>query len=244
MGEEEKSSGAEFAQSLPGRFALESGRGLMRGLMSGWPRRARSALVLGALAWSVAENLWEAGFDVTVQDGSPGRLEAARAVLGQRVEYALSSPDHLPFDDSSFDYAVAGPFPAPTEQADAVLVEMGRLACSGILVIFFNSWSFFGLECRMRRKIPLYAGALACLQSPRAVAAAARRVFSGKRRVFASILPGPLCTWRGGVVPDALNRVKFPLPLGALAALRVDFGPLYAVTPLLLGGKPAVPARS
>jgi hypothetical protein len=125
-----------------------------------------------------------------------------------------------------------------------VFKEMGRLACSGILVIFFNSWSTFGLECRMRRETPPYAQALACLQSPRAVAAAARRAFSGKRRVFASILLGPLCTWREGFFPDGINHVKFPLPLGALAALRVDFGPLYAATPLLLGGEPAVPAQS
>ncbi|MDR2799828.1 MAG: class I SAM-dependent methyltransferase [Desulfovibrio sp.] len=244
MGEEEKCLEADFAQSLAGRFALESGRGLMRGLMSGWPRRARSALVLGALAWSVAENLWEAGFDVTVQDGSPRRLEAARAALSRRVEYALSSPDHLPFDDSSFDYAVAGPFPALAERADAVLREMDRLACSGVLIIFFNSWSMFGLECRIKREIPLYAQAFACLQSPRAIAAAARRAFAGKRGVFASILPGPLRTWRAGFFPDGLNHVKFPLPLGALAALRVDFGPLYAATPLLLGGEPAVRAQS
>ncbi|MDR0826523.1 MAG: class I SAM-dependent methyltransferase [Desulfovibrio sp.] len=238
-------NGTDFLHSPEGSLALESGRDLMRALLSAWPRRARSVLFLGAGVSSFAENLWEDGFEVTVQDSNPQRLESSRQVLGGRVEFVLSAPNHLPFDDGSFDYVVAGPCPVLGGQAEGTLEEMGRLACSGVLIIFFNACSIFALECRLRRKNPLYAQIVSGLQSPRALAAAARRIFVGKSEVFASILPGPLCTWRRGFFLEGMNSVKFPLPIGALAALRVDLGSMYAGAPLLLRtNEPAVPAQS
>ena len=151
---------------VPGSFALDRCRDLLRALLAGWPRRSRSMLVFNAGGGEFLETLWEAGFDVTAQDSDPEYLELARKRLGSRAGFVLSAPDHLPFDDCFFDYAVAASALEFWEDPEAVLREIGRVACGGLIVIFPSTWSVFNLECRVRRGNLLCAEARHLLQSP------------------------------------------------------------------------------
>ncbi len=222
-----------------GAFALEKSRELLRHLFSGWPRRSRSALVFNAGSGHFLETLWESGFDVTGQDSEPEFLALARQRLGTRADYVLSSPEHLPFDDCSFDYAVAAAaFEFWTDPA-AVLAEIGRVACGGFVMLFPNRYSLFSLECRLRRKNPLCADVRLLLQSPRKISGLLRAAF-GKRKInWVSLLPGPSPLWKEHRFLNSLNSLPLPLPLGAFAGLRIDFGPICTSTPLVLrAGEP------
>lgn len=223
-----------------GAYALERCRELLRGLFSVWPRRSRSMLVLNAGSADFLETLWEAGFDVTGQDNDPAFLEQARQRLGKRAEFVLSAPDHLPFDDCAFDYAVAVAALEFWDRPEAVLEEMGRLACAGVIIIFPNAWSLFGLECRLRKREPLCASAASLLRSPRDLERMVRGAYGDSKRAWASVLPASSHTWRKGGLFRPLNAIRLPLPLGAFAGIRVDFGPLYTGTPLVLRNSDAM----
>ncbi len=217
-----------------GAVALDRSRDLLRALLAGWPRRSRSMLVFNAGSGAFLETLWEAGFDVTAHDSDPEYLALARKRLGSRADFVLSAPDHLPFDDCFFDYAVAVAALEFWPDPEAVLREISRVACGGLIVIFPSAWSLFGLECRLRGRHALCAAARPLLQSPRSVARLLRRVYGGKKKVWSSILPGPSRTWSERSWLKPVNGLRLPLPLGAFTGVRVDFGPLYAGTPLLL----------
>jgi SAM-dependent methyltransferase len=186
------------------------------------------------------ETLWEAGFDVTGQDGDPKYQELAQKRMGSRADVILASPDHLPFDDCVFDYAVAVFALECWVNPEAVLEEIGRVVCGGLIVIFPSAWSLLSLECRLLKRRPLCAALRPLLQSPRNVARLLRRVYGGKKMVWSSILPGPSHSWIGRSWLKALNAPCLPLPLGAFTGVRVDFGPLYTGTPLLLRDAPLV----
>ena len=61
-----------------------------------------------------ATTLWGANLDridpswrLTLADSSPGMIEAARRVLGDRAEYVVADAQQLPFEDESFDVVLA-----------------------------------------------------------------------------------------------------------------------------------------
>lgn len=224
-----------------GTYALERSRTLLRALVSAWPRRSRSMLVLNAGSGRVLETLWEAGFDVTAQESDPAWLALARERLGKRAEFVLSAPDHLPFDDCFFDYAVAAGALEFWDDPEAVLTELGRLACGGVVLVFPNAWSLFGLECRLRKTDPLCAAARPLLQNPRALFRLLRRVYDRPKLAWISALPGPSLTWGAGAPWRLLNAFTPPLPLGAFVGVRIDFGPQYAGTPMVLRNSTPVP---
>lgn len=225
-----------------GAFALDRCRDLLRALLAGWPRRSRSVLAFNAGSGVFLETLWEAGFDVTGQDDDPAYLRLAREHLGSRADFVLSAPDHLPFDDCFFDYAVAVAALEFWDDPEAVFSEIGRVACGGLLLIFPSVWSAFGLECRLRGKNPLCATARPLLQSPREISRLLRRAYGDKKTVWASMLPGPTRTWAERSWFKPVNGLPLPLPVGAVAGVRVDFGPLYEGTPLLLRASGPVPS--
>ena len=233
-----RNSKAARYQSWPeteaGSVALAQCDILLRGLFAGWPRRSRSMLVMSAGSGDFIERLWEAGFDITGQEDDPEFLAQAKARMGSRAEFVLSAPDHLPFDDCTFDYVVIVAAYEFWHSPKAVLEEINRVACSGVILIFPNAWSLFGLECRLSKKNPLCASAGALLQSPRAVWQLSRRVFGKKRTAWASILPATTSTWKRRSFFHLLNSLQCPLPLGAFVGLRIDLGSMYAGTPLLL----------
>ena len=220
--------------SAQGEYAMKRCKSLLYGLLSGWPRRSRSMLVFNAGSADFLETLWDCGFDVTAQESDPEHLEYARARLGKRAKFVLSSPDHLPFDDHSFDYAIAATAVEFWENPEAVLREIDRLACNGVIIIFPNAWSLFGLECRLRKKHPLCASTAPLLMSPPKLLRLTRKIFGKKKNSWISVLPGPTVSWRPLRLLKPLNNARMPLPLGAFVGLRIDFGPLYTGTPLTL----------
>jgi SAM-dependent methyltransferase len=202
---------------------------LLRRLLSGWARRSRSLLVVQAGEGMFLESLWESGFDVTGQESVPALLDAARARLGARAEYALSAPDHLPFDPCSFDYAVAVDALEFCRDQEAVLREMDRVVCGGVILMVPNAWSLSGLCCRRGAACgPLRP----FLQSPRVLQRLVKKVFAGQRAVWISSLLGPAWSWRPYPPAILANSLHTPLPAGAVIGVRIDFGPLSTGTPL------------
>lgn len=230
-----------WANSEAGSAAMFHCAALLSRLFAGWPRRSSSMLVMGAGRGVFIERLWEAGFDVTGQESDPELLEQARARLGSRAAFVLSSPEHLPFDDCAFDYTVVAGAYEFWDSPETVLQEIDRLTCGGVIIIFPNAWSLFGLECLVRKKHPFCASALPLLQSPKTIWQASRRAFGKRKTAWGSVLPGVSGTWTHNRFYNFFNSMYCPLPLGAFAGLRIDFGPTYAATPLLLKNSAPVP---
>jgi SAM-dependent methyltransferase len=212
-----------------GAFALARKEEFLRRLLSGWVRRSRSMLVVQAGQGIFLESLWESGFDVTGQESVPGLLSAARERLGARAEYSLSAPDYLPFEDCSFDYAVAVDALEFCRNPEAVLREMNRVACGGVLLLVPNAWSLSGLGCR--RATP-YGVLRPLLQSPAVMQRLVKKVFAGHRAAWTSSMLGPVWSWRPYAPAVFVNSLDTPVTIGAEIGIRIDFGPISSGTPL------------
>ena len=223
---------ATWYETPEGAFALARKEELLCKLMSGWVRRSRSMLVMGAGQGVFLENLWDLGFDVTGQESVPELLAEARTRLGSRADFAFGVPDHLPFDDCTFDYAVAVDALEFWRDPEAVLREMNRIACAGIILIFPNTWSLFGLRCRLARGDRNYGTFRPYLRSPRAIHRLIKKVFGQQRAVWRSTLLAPVWTWKPHPALECINTVDIRLPVGGFTGVRIDFGPISTGTPL------------
>jgi len=83
-------------------------------------------------------NIWRenldripAGWRLTLTDASAGMVEAARAVLGGRAEYAVADVQDLPFADSSFDAVIANHMLFHVEDRRKALGELARVLRPG-----------------------------------------------------------------------------------------------------------------
>jgi hypothetical protein len=228
---------ASWYAAREGAFVLARKKELLRRLLSGWVRRSRSMLVVQAGEGLFLESLWESGFDVTGQESMPALLSAARARLGARAEYALGAPDHLPFDPCSFDYAVAVDALEFCKEPEAVLTEMGRVACGGIILLVPNAWSLFGLRCRWGTA---YGAVRPLLQSPRVLYRLVKKVFAGHRSTWSSSLLGPAWSWRPYSPAIFANSLDTRVPVGAVVGIRIDFGPVSSGTPLLVSTRASI----
>lgn len=91
-------------------------------------------------------SLWAANLDridpswrLTLVDASPGMIEAARAVLGDRADYAVASVEELPFADRSFDVVVANHMLYHVDDRPRALRELARvLEPGGVLHVSTN----------------------------------------------------------------------------------------------------------
>jgi SAM-dependent methyltransferase len=76
---------------------------------------------------------------LTLVDLSPGMLEAARGVLGDRAEYRVADVQELPFEDGSFDGAIANHMLYHASDRERALGEIARvLSPGGILYASTN----------------------------------------------------------------------------------------------------------
>jgi SAM-dependent methyltransferase len=64
-------------------------------------------------------------------DFSPGMVEAARTVLGDRAEYAVADVQELPFPDASFDAVIANHMLFHVEDRPRALAETARVLRPG-----------------------------------------------------------------------------------------------------------------
>jgi SAM-dependent methyltransferase len=89
--------------------------------------------------WSQNRDRIQPGWRLTLADLSPGMIEAARGVLGDRAEYRVADVQELPFEDGSFDGVVANHMLYHASDRKRALGEIARvLAPRGILYASTN----------------------------------------------------------------------------------------------------------
>jgi SAM-dependent methyltransferase len=71
------------------------------------------------------------GWRLTLTDFSPGMVDAARAVLGDRAECAVADVQELPFPDASFDAVIANHMLFHVEDRPRALGELARVLLPG-----------------------------------------------------------------------------------------------------------------
>lgn len=221
-----------------GAFALGQERALLERLVSAWPRRGHSLLDIGCGPGVFMKLFWESGFDVTGLDSSPDMLGAARRRLGPHGAYHLGRAEHLPFADDEFDYATLLTVLEFCEDPELALREARRVARYGVLVSFLNRFSFYhyshGLAWPWRGPgRTIEARWYSCLEMRRLVLG----TLGPKQWQCASVLPGPVWSWRSGAPWSVVNRMVYPLGLGAYGAIRADFTSEKPLTPLYLLSK-------
>lgn len=67
------------------------------------------------------------GWRLTLTDFSPGMVDAARAAVGDRAEYAVADVQDLPFPDESFDAVIANHMLFHVENRPRALAEIARV---------------------------------------------------------------------------------------------------------------------
>jgi SAM-dependent methyltransferase len=72
-----------------------------------------------------------AGWELTLADLSPGMVEKAREVLGDRADYRVADVRDLPFEDASFDGVVANHMLYHVPDRTQALVEIRRVLGPG-----------------------------------------------------------------------------------------------------------------
>ncbi len=212
-----------------GSLALVHMRNLLRINLAGWQRRCKNMLVLHAGGGEFLEELWLAGFDVTAHDDKADNISKCQKLLGEKISYCLSSPEQMPFDDQEFEYAVAIASLEFWQNPDLVMQELARLVCCGCILIFPNKFSLFYLEnLWKKRQIPPKQ-----FLDSRSVALLAKKHFDIKNKLWSAVLPWPSFAWARPKSPFSSGKTM-SMPLGAFAALRLDFKDLKACPPLFL----------
>ena len=223
-----------------GAVALRHIKRLLRGHIAGWQRRSRSLLVLNAGSGEYLEMLWQSGFDLTAHEDRLSFLKKCQTLMGHKIEYTLAAPEHLAFQDDHFDYTVAIGGLEFWADPQAVLAEIARVTRTGCVLVFPNLYSCFALEMRLKRKAQPFP---APLLSPRHVRTLATRAFGTENTAWAGTLLTPYASWTFRKL-GWLHEITVPLPLGAFAALRLDFSPMRSCTPLLLRSTSTASAKS
>ncbi|MDR2051618.1 MAG: class I SAM-dependent methyltransferase [Deltaproteobacteria bacterium] len=225
--------------SPAGLFALLAQESMVRKMTSGWPRRGHKLLELYCGAGQFLEAFWQSGFDVTGQERSAYLLEKARDRLRHTADFTGGHPEHLPFDDKSFDYVVCLNGLEFAERPQAVLAEMLRLASLGLLLAFPNSWSWYSLGRLLAVRKGAQAEKSCCSGFKRTISPLRMHSWlreaglDGKIRWGANLL-GPACTWRMHKFLGRINLISVPLPLGAFSLARIDLAPSLAGNQLLV----------
>lgn len=171
---------SEAWQATPaGTRILEGQRQLVMHMISAWPRRRHSLIEINCGTGRFLEVFWSAGFEVTGTDARRLCLDLARERMGRRVALRVAPSEHLPFDDDDFDYAAV--IGKPGYDPASGLHEAFRLARRGVLVVFFNRWSLFRLECAVR-SFSLSGAFRACGRAPSGI----RDALNACRRAMAA----------------------------------------------------------
>ena len=221
----------QWARTPCGSFALRQEEKLLQGIIAPWPRRKQRLLDIGCGSGLFLEFFWSCGFDLTGIDLSPDMLAGAREKIGNRADLHLGSADHLPFEDREFDYASLLTVLEFVDDPGLALREAARVARKGVLVMFLNRFSLYGLSERLRKRSSTLSRAR-WFSWPEMRALIQKNISTGDMEAR-SVLLGPRCTWNNLPVMRHLNStVVFPW-LGAITAVRVDLTATRAQTPLM-----------
>lgn len=234
---------AETAQFLhdwyatpEGTYAITQENRLFQHLISQWPRRGHTLLDIGCGAGIFLEMLWHYGFDVTGLDTGTDLLDMARERLGNRAEFQLGRPEHLPFDDEEFDYAALLTVLEYVDNPEDVLREAIRVSHRGVIIGFMNSFSLYQIQRRLHRPTLEYRHRRHNLNFW-SLARMVRRIRPKATLSFRSVLLGPPNTWKKEGLWGKINSLQTPLPIGAYLGLCIDTMPRVPLTPLLLRAK-------
>ncbi len=228
----------EWYKTRQGAIALELLQALLGWNIANWQGRSKSLLALNAGNGEFLETLCLAGFDLTAHEECQNRLRKIQKRMGTKIEYCLGNSSHLPFDDHSFDYAVVVLGLEFWKNPQQTIEELSRLVCGGCIFIFPNKLSLYALE-NLWSKTPLFPTQFL---NPRKILDFAKKNLDVKQHSWSAILPCPSSFWLHPKM-KILNSKIMPLPLGAFAALRVDFKPLCQGTPLFLRNLPATSGK-
>lgn len=234
-------SGAQGGRTLDAQLRL------LGKMISTWPRRGYNLLELCCGSGFFLESFWEAGLDVTGHEEDQLLAREARSRLGKRAGITLGSPEHMPFDDHSFDYVACINGLEFCDNPGAVLREAFRLATMGIIIAFPNSLSLPGLRHRLKRRSGPKAGAKAGpapgdelaygeykTLPPSKILEQVREYAPEARLHLGSTLLGPTTSTRQGSFCEKLHLASAPLALGGCVMLRLDFAAPYSGTLLPL----------
>jgi SAM-dependent methyltransferase len=121
---------------LHARFATDPGWG--RWLFDRELGPAPAGARILELGCGPATTLWGANLDridpswrPTLADFSPGMIDAAREMLGDRAEYVVADARELPFEDESFDVVLANHMLYHVAERPTAFVEIRRVLVPG-----------------------------------------------------------------------------------------------------------------
>jgi len=224
----------DHGRILAARTLLEEGRGvLLYRLLSPWRRRGSSMLQVGLGTGLMPDFFWEAGFEATGLDPSPEAVSRAAAHTGPRVDYTAGQPDHLPFDDASFDYVAL--VHQGLHRPD-VLNEALRVAARGVIVLEWNRFALTGPGRQAHTCWPWKLLWLAhrhcsgCRLDLRSVILCPPRLSGAEWEeadrpgVYTKSGERPRASKNGGMREGVacVNRLVMPLPVGVLLGLRLE----------------------
>lgn len=229
-----------WLQDAEARTELAARQILLHKMVQGWSRRGHSLLECGCGAGFFLKNLWQAGFDVTGVEQDEALLRLAREAMHGTAIIEYAHPEHLPFDDDSFDYAIYIHGLEQEQNLGQVLEELGRVAAKGILLGFNNSFSLrsllrsFGKVAPDNISLPGQLGQI----NPSKVYDELKNSSKSGTLHWGSCLLGPgLMRSDRSKLERALGPVDYaslPLPLGGYAMLRLDIAPALAGNQLIL----------
>jgi ubiquinone/menaquinone biosynthesis C-methylase UbiE len=81
--------------------------------------------------WKVVLDRVEPTVSLTLSDFSPGMIDAARAVVGDRADYVVADVQELPFADESFDVVIANHMLYHVADRPKALAEIARVLVPG-----------------------------------------------------------------------------------------------------------------
>jgi ubiquinone/menaquinone biosynthesis C-methylase UbiE len=84
--------------------------------------------------WRANDERIDPTWRITLSDFSAGMIDAARAVLGDRVEYQVANVEELPFADASFDVVFANHMLYHVEDRPRALAQIARVLVPGGVV--------------------------------------------------------------------------------------------------------------
>jgi len=183
---------------------------LIDALMAPWPRGQWKLLVVGADEGIVCHHFWSRGVIVTLAASAPTFLAQTRDRCPS-VDLHLAQPDHLPWEDGSFDFAISL-FAWQEPEMPRCLRELIRVVQGGVVVIFGDAWAigrlaqstppasapWWKVRAALRRCAPGYTRSAS--------------VFFGKKQMF--------------------GRTLLPPGIGPCCGIRHSLAPQYGTTPL------------
>jgi ubiquinone/menaquinone biosynthesis C-methylase UbiE len=84
-----------------------------------------------ALMWKVNAARIDPSWTLTLTDFSPGMVDVARGVLGERAQYAVCNAEQLPFADESFDVVIANHMLYHVQDRPKAFAEFARALADG-----------------------------------------------------------------------------------------------------------------